>query len=248
MSALAGKQTKTPQTEIVRSVEKELVCITGAWFASGGRIQWKTKPCCFLAHSGSLLLPISLIALTAGLKRNLILNTQNLKLFTIMFPKIALINRETANGRRFAPWLACHFWIHLFHTHWQNFTLPQELRSRLRHTNFELKKNETVKSSHRQTDRHTYTHFSTVRLCLGGIALSSVFLIARTQFVPVHWPPCLRVLEDPWAQCFWLSAPTRDNRALSLTPRWIVIHSKSIIRCFVPPFVFHQSAQRTVRK
>lgn len=62
---------------------------------------------------------------------------------------------------------------------------------------FRTQENETVKSSRRQTDRLTYTHISTVRLCLGGIALSSVFLIVRTQFVPVHWPPCLRVLEDP---------------------------------------------------
>lgn len=133
----------------------------------------------------------------------------------------------------------------IFHTHWQNFTLPQELQSTLKHRNFELNKMRQWRvHTDRQADTHIYTHFSTVHLCLGGIELSSFFLILRTQFVPVHWPPCLRVLEDPWAQCFWLSAPTPDNRALSLTPRWIVIHSKSIIRCVIFPLSFSTSQHK----
>lgn len=136
---------------------KQLGLWNRSWFASGGEHSEKQSPVVF-ELTGSLLLPTSLIALTAGLKRNLILNTQNLKLFKIMFPKIALIIRETANGLRFAPWLACHFWIHLFHTCWQNFTLPQELQSILKHTNFELKKMRQWRvPADRQTDSHIHT-------------------------------------------------------------------------------------------
>lgn len=135
-----------------------------------------------------------------------------MKLFTDEFHRSIWIMRGQQTG--------CHSRIHL------PFTQPQELTC-FETQEFWTQQDETVKNSHRQTDRH----FSTVRLCLGGILLPSLFLIVKPQFVPVHWPPCLRVLEVPWAQCFWLSAPTPDNRALFLTPRWIVIHSKSTIRC-----------------
>lgn len=84
---------------------------------------------------------------------------------------------------------------------WTYFALLGKLFSVLKHTK---PKSTYFWNSTKWDSNEEFTH--TVRLCLGGIIL--LLIIKNTICPSSTGHPVLRVLEDPWAHCFWLLTPT----------------------------------------
>lgn len=91
-----------------------------------------------------------------------------------------------------------------------------------------------VKNSHRQTDRQadrqTFLYSSLVPW---RDTITIIVFNSKTTICPSPLATLFKSFRSSLSTVFLTLSPTPDNRALSLTPGWIVIHSKSTIRCLL---------------
>lgn len=83
---------------------------------------------------------------------------------------------------------------------------------------------------------YTHMQFYTVHLCLGG-RLSLLLIIKKHNLSQQSWPPCFKSFRRSLSTLFLTLNPnSKMTELLLLISRWIVIHSKSIIKVLIYPF------------